>query len=100
MSRVLPPLFKPVHNLIFSKTGFMWVVKRVTSLFNSFCSNVAKQVERFLLPVFPHLYYRNNEQQTTAIGKAWSRGTWCLLLAVNGILNPNTIIALNGLFDV
>ena len=25
----------------------MWVVKRATSLFNSFCSNVAKQVARF-----------------------------------------------------
>ena len=31
----------------------MRVVKRATSLFNSFCSNVAKQVARFLLPVFP-----------------------------------------------
>ena len=76
------------------------MVKRVTSPFNSFCSNVAKQVARFLLPVFAYLYYRNNEQQTTAIGKAWSCGTWCLLLAVNGILNPNTVIALNGLFEV
>ena len=33
----------------------MWVVKCATSLFNSFCSNVAKQVARFLLPVFPYL---------------------------------------------
>ena len=82
MLRVLPPLFKPVNNLIYCKAGFMWVVKRVTSPFNSFCSNVAKQVARFLLPVFAYLYYRNNEQQTTTIGKAWSRGTWCLLLAV------------------
>ena len=31
----------------------MWVVKCVTTLFNLFCSNVAKQVARFLLPVFP-----------------------------------------------
>ena len=30
------------------------VVKRATSLFNSFCSNVAKQVARFLFPVFPY----------------------------------------------
>ena len=33
----------------------MWVVKRETLLFNSFFSNVAGQVARFLLPVFPYL---------------------------------------------
>ena len=32
-----------------------WVVKRATSLFNSFCSDVAKQVACFLLPVFAYL---------------------------------------------
>ena len=53
--RVLPPTFKPVNNLICCKTGLMGVVKRATSLFNSFCSNVARQVVRFLLPVFPYL---------------------------------------------
>ena len=37
------------------KTGLMWVVKRATLLFNSFCSNVATQVARVLLPVFPYL---------------------------------------------
>ena len=51
----LPPMFKPVNNPICCKTGLMWVVKRATSLFNSFCNNVAKQVARFLLPVFPYL---------------------------------------------
>ena len=56
--RVLPPMFKPVNNLICCKTGLMWVVKRATSLFNSFCSNVAKQVARFLLPVFPYLTWK------------------------------------------
>ena len=56
MLRVLPLTFKPVSNLICRKIGFMWVVKRTTSLFDSFCSNVAKQVARFLLPVFPYLY--------------------------------------------
>ena len=45
----------PFNNLIYCKTGFMWVVKRATSVFNSFCSNVAKQVARFLLPVFLYL---------------------------------------------
>ena len=54
----------------------------------------------FGCPFFRTFTNRNNEQQTTIIGKAWSRGTWCLLLAVNGILNSNTVIALNGLFDV
>ena len=32
-----------------------WPVKRATPLFSSFCSDVAKQVARFLLPVFPYL---------------------------------------------
>ena len=36
-------------------TGLMWVVKCATSLFNLFCSNVARQVARFLLPVFLYL---------------------------------------------
>ena len=46
---------KPVLQQIRLLTGFNEVVKRATSLFNSFCSNVAKQVARFLLPVFPYL---------------------------------------------
>ena len=45
-------MFKPVNNLICCKTGFMWVVKRATSLFISFCSNVSKQVERFFVARF------------------------------------------------
>ena len=44
-----------LFNLICCETGLIWVVKRATSLFNSFCSNVAKQVARFLSPVFPNL---------------------------------------------
>ena len=56
MVRVLPLTFKPFNNVICCiKTGLMWVVKRATSLFNSFCSKVARQVVRFLLPVFPYL---------------------------------------------
>ena len=35
----------------------MWVVKRATPLFNSFCSNVARQVACFLLRVFPCLNF-------------------------------------------
>lgn len=37
MLLVLPPTFKPVHNLICCKTDLMWVVKCATLLFNSFC---------------------------------------------------------------
>ena len=48
MLRVLPPMFKPVYNLICCK---MWVVERATSLFNSFCRNVVKQVARFSVPL-------------------------------------------------
>jgi len=33
----------------------MLVVKRATSLFNSLCSDVARQVALFLLTVFPYL---------------------------------------------
>ena len=32
-----------------------WVVKRTTSLFNSFCSTIANKVARFF-PVIPYLY--------------------------------------------
>ena len=38
-----------------SKTGLMWVVKCAMTLFNSFCSNVAKQVACILLPPFLYL---------------------------------------------
>ena len=52
---VLPPM----SNLSCDKSGcrqvWAWVVKHATSLFNLFCSNVARQVARFLLPVFPYL---------------------------------------------
>ena len=50
MLRVLPRTFKPVNNLICCKTGLMWVVKRTTSLYNSFSSSVARQVARFSVP--------------------------------------------------
>ena len=68
--RVLPPMFKPVNNLICCKTGFMWVVKRATSVFNSFCSNVAEQVARFLLPVFLYLWERT---YGTRVAVHWPR---------------------------
>ena len=55
MLRVLPPMFDPVLQEIRMQGLFSWVVKRATSLFNSFCSYVAKQIARFLLPVLPYL---------------------------------------------
>ena len=56
MLRVLPPTFKPVNNLICCKAGLMWVCKTHNISIQLVCSNVARQVECFLLPVFPHLY--------------------------------------------
>ena len=55
MLRVLPPMFDPVLQEIRLQGLSSWVVKRATSLFNSFCSHVAKQIARFLLPVLPYL---------------------------------------------
>ena len=40
-------------------TGLNMGCKPASSLFNSFCSNVAKQVARFLLPVFPYFNKSN-----------------------------------------
>ena len=56
MLRVLQSTFKPVNNLIFCKTGLNMGGKTRTSLFNLFCSNVARQVVRFWLPVFQYLW--------------------------------------------
>ena len=56
MLRVLPPMFDPILQEIRMQGLFSWVVKRATSLFNSFCSHVAKQIARFLFrPVLPYL---------------------------------------------
>ena len=48
MLRVVPPFLVARHVRTM-------VIKRTTSLFNSFSSNVAKQVAHFLLPVLPYL---------------------------------------------
>ena len=53
MLRVLPPMFKPVNNLICCKTFV------ATSLSNSFRSNVARQVVRFCCPFFRTLKGNN-----------------------------------------
>ena len=45
MFRVLLPTIKPYYNLIRCKTGLIWVVNRaIWRLFNSFFSNVVRQV--------------------------------------------------------
>ena len=41
------------------------MVNRSTSLFNSFCSIVARQVARFLLPVFRYLKFLLNPEQVS-----------------------------------
>ena len=43
------------------------MVKRATSLFNSFCSNVARQVARFLLPFVPCLKFQVIFQVSTSM---------------------------------
>ena len=52
------PTFEPVLQLrfpVFPRFFFSWVMKRTTLPFNSFCSQVTKQVALFLLPFFPYL---------------------------------------------
>ena len=44
-----------ITTLFLAKQGRTWVLKRATSLLNLVCSNVAKQVARFLLPVLLQL---------------------------------------------
>ena len=55
MLLVLPPTKTNLTTLFLAKQGRTWVVKRATSLLNLVCSNVAKQVARFLLPVLLQL---------------------------------------------
>ena len=53
MFRVLPPTIKPYYNLIRCKTGLIRVVDRAISrLFNSFFSNVVRQVACFFFFFF------------------------------------------------
>ena len=54
MMHVLPAVFKSVNNLICCKRGLMWIAKRATSLFNSFCSNDARHVGCFLHKLIYH----------------------------------------------
>ena len=63
----LQQLLAACNNLICCKTGWMWVVKRAASLFNSFCSNIAKQVARFCCPFYRTLKHRAHIHQPTAL---------------------------------
>ena len=56
MLRVSPPTFKPVINLICCKTCFMWVVKRATSLFNSFSAMLQNKLQFFVARFFVPLH--------------------------------------------
>ena len=49
--RVLPLKKTNLATLFAARQVRTWLVKRATSVFNSFCSNFAKPVARFLLPV-------------------------------------------------
>ena len=53
MLRVFPPTFEFI--LSGNKSGCKVFSSWVVALFNSFCCNVAKEVVRFLLAVFPYL---------------------------------------------
>ena len=63
----LQQLFATCNNLICCKTGWMRVVKRAASLFNSFCSNIAKQVARFCCPFYRTLKQEAHIHQPTAL---------------------------------
>lgn len=51
LNSVLSPTEKKLATFIVANKVGMWEVKRATSPFNLFCSNVAKQEARFFLPV-------------------------------------------------
>ena len=60
MLRILPPMFKPVNNLICCQTGLMRVVKCTTLLFNSFWSKLQDKLHIFCSPFFRTLtLFRN-----------------------------------------
>ena len=50
----LQQIFATCLTWVVARQVWTWLAKRATSLFNSFCGNVAKQVARFCCPVLPH----------------------------------------------
>ena len=58
-----------------------------TSLFNSFCSNVARQVARFLLPVFANLYVYVRKMFITKCSPVVS--VYVELLVLRSVLSRN-----------
>ena len=85
MLRVLPPTFKLVNNPICCKTVLMWDGKTRNIAIQLVCSNVARQVARFLLPVFPYLYYSVLCNHKKVFNKSYSI---CLFKGYNKI--PST----------
>ena len=68
------------------------VVKRATSLFSSFCRNIAKQVARFTLPVLPQLQGLSVTNFTKFL--TVERGPVAMGLTVNllkGFFLPSTV---------
>ena len=63
---ILRKLLETCSNLIVAKQLWTWVVKRATSLFNSFCSNVAKQRHVFCCPFHRTLVRCRNRCQFTS----------------------------------
>ena len=59
--KVVSCAFRSTYYVSNSETDIVYIT--ATSLFNSFCSNVAKQVARFLSPVFPYLYCSNVKER-------------------------------------
>ena len=45
-------VLQPATNWVDARQALTWLVKGATSLFNSFCNNVAKQVARFCCPIY------------------------------------------------
>ena len=52
MLRILPPMFKPVNNLICCQTGLMWVVKHTNTAIQLILKQCCKTSCTFFVPPF------------------------------------------------
>ena len=67
-------------------TGLTWVVKHATLLFNLFCNNVARQVARFLLPIFTDRKLRGHYKRPYIVIRYLYKiqdGVWDIFPCVN-----------------
>ena len=67
-------------------TGLTWVVKHATLLFNLFCNNVARQVARFLLPIFTDRKLRGHYKRPYIVIRylyKFQDGVWDIFPCVN-----------------